>query len=89
MRSKWKGVYLNPKFLLTFEDNNNNKNIQVWSRNSAITDGMVGKTLSVHNGRNFTPIFITGGMLGYKLGSFVFTKRTGNRIHIKKTKKRR
>lgn len=88
MRSKWKGVYLNPNFLLNSE-NNLNKNVQLCSRNSVITSDMLGKTLSVHNGRNFMPISIKNGMIGYKLGSFVFTKRTGNRIHVKKTKKRR
>jgi len=34
----------------------------------------VGLTVSVHNGRAFSPIFVTENMVGHKLGEFAFTR---------------
>ena len=85
MRSKWKGSFLDCKI---FEDLKvKNKNIKVVSRNSTVLDYMVGSTYSVYNGRAYVPLSIKVGMVGYKFGHFVFTKRTGIRIHTNKKKK--
>jgi small subunit ribosomal protein S19 len=34
----------------------------------------VGLTVSVHNGRAFSPVFVTENMVGHKLGEFSFTR---------------
>jgi small subunit ribosomal protein S19 len=48
--------------------------IKTWSRRSTITPDFVGLTLNVHNGRIFTPVFVTENMVGHKLGEFAFTR---------------
>ncbi|MFO7736803.1 MAG: 30S ribosomal protein S19 [bacterium] len=50
------------------------KSIKTWSRRSTIVPEMVGLNLAVHNGRNFTPVYVTEDMVGYKLGEFVPTR---------------
>ena len=48
--------------------------LKTWSRASTITPEFVGLTVSVHNGRAFSPIFVTENMVGHKLGEFAFTR---------------
>jgi small subunit ribosomal protein S19 len=48
--------------------------IRTWSRRSTVVPDMVGKTIAVHNGRKFIPIFITENMVGHKLGEFATTR---------------
>ena len=48
--------------------------IKTWSRRSTITPDFVGLTVSVHNGRAFSPVFVTENMVGHKLGEFAFTR---------------
>ena len=48
--------------------------IKTWSRRSTITPEFVGLTVSVHNGRAFSPVFVTENMVGHKLGEFAFTR---------------
>ena len=48
--------------------------IKTWSRRSTITPEFVGLTVSVHNGRAFSPVFVTENMVGHKLGEFSFTR---------------
>ena len=48
--------------------------IKTWSRRSMITPDFVGLTFSVHNGKIFTPIFITENMVGHRLGEFSPTR---------------
>ncbi|MFP4686611.1 MAG: 30S ribosomal protein S19 [bacterium] len=63
--------------------------IKTWSRRSMITPDMVGLTISIYNGRQHVPVFISENMVGHKLGEFAHTrifrghKRTENRV-IKK-----
>ena len=51
MRSVWKGPYVARPVLLGKE--------KIWSRGSTILPNLVGKTISVHNGRKFIPVQIT------------------------------
>jgi len=44
--------------------------IKTWSRRSTILPDMVGITMAVHNGKKFSPVFITDNMVGHKLGEF-------------------
>ena len=57
--------------------------IKTWSRSSMITPDFVGKTIAVHNGRQFVPVYITENMVGHKLGEFsptrTFRGHSGNR----------
>ena len=48
--------------------------IKTWSRRSTITPEFVGVTLNVHNGKVFSPVFVTENMVGHKLGEFALTR---------------
>jgi small subunit ribosomal protein S19 len=50
------------------------KVIKTWSRRSTVTPDMVGHTIAVHNGRKFTPVYISENMVGHKLGEFSLTR---------------
>ena len=54
--------------------NNDKKPIKTWSRRSMITPEMVGLNITVHNGRQFVPVFISEQMVGHKLGEFALTR---------------
>nr|QIQ22823.1 ribosomal protein S19 [Cistanche salsa]QIQ22827.1 ribosomal protein S19 [Cistanche salsa] len=47
--------------------------IVTWSRASTIIPTMIGHTITVHNGKEHFPIYITDYMVGHKLGEFVPT----------------
>ena len=57
--------------------------IKTWSRATMITPDFVGKTIGVHNGKQFIPDYITENMVGHKLGEFsptrTFRGHSGNR----------
>nr|YP_009532571.1 ribosomal protein S19 [Echinacanthus attenuatus]YP_009532594.1 ribosomal protein S19 [Echinacanthus attenuatus]AYA73030.1 ribosomal protein S19 [Echinacanthus attenuatus]AYA73052.1 ribosomal protein S19 [Echinacanthus attenuatus] len=63
--------------LLKKIDNLNQKSekeiIVTWSRASSIIPTMIGHTISIHNGKEHLPIYITDRMIGQKLGEFVST----------------
>ncbi len=44
--------------------------IKTWARASTITPSMVGFTFSVHNGKDFLPVYVVENMVGHKLGEF-------------------
>ena len=48
--------------------------IRTWSRRSTIFPEMVGRTIAVHNGRAFIPVFVSENMVGHKLGEFSPTR---------------
>ena len=50
------------------------KPIQTWSRRSTITPDFVGLTFNVHNGKQFTAVYVTENMVGHKLGEFAPTR---------------
>ena len=85
-RSLKKGPFVHYKLQKKINEmNNNGKNsvIKTWSRASMITPDFVGKTIAVHNGRQFIPVYITENMVGHKLGEFsptrTFRGHSGNR----------
>lgn len=55
-------------------DTGSKKPIKTWSRRSVVIPEMVGYTMSIHNGKNFYPVFITENMVGHKLGEFSPTR---------------
>ncbi len=48
--------------------------IKTWSRRSMIVPEFVGHTFEVHNGKTFTPVFVTENMVGHKFGEFSPTR---------------
>jgi small subunit ribosomal protein S19 len=50
------------------------KVIKVWDRASQILPDMVGFTMAVHNGKQFTSVYINEEMIGHRLGEFVPTR---------------
>jgi small subunit ribosomal protein S19 len=48
--------------------------IKTWSRRSTILPDFVGHTFAVHNGKLFSPVFVTEPMVGHKLGEFAPTR---------------
>jgi small subunit ribosomal protein S19 len=72
-RSVKKGPFLDAKLIKRIEIMNQGqekKMIKTWSRRSTIVPEMIGHTIAVHNGRKFTPVYITENMIGHKLGEF-------------------
>ena len=85
-RSLKKGPFVHFKLQKKIDGmNESGKNsvVKTWSRASMITPDFVGKTIAVHNGRQFIPVFITENMVGHKLGEFsptrTFRGHSGNR----------
>ena len=85
-RSLKKGPYINYKLqkkIDAMNESGKNSVIKTWSRASMISPDFVGKTIGVHNGRQFIPVFITENMVGHKLGEFsptrTFRGHGGNR----------
>lgn len=76
-RSVKKGPFIDEhlmKKVVKAKEESNNKPIKTWSRRSTITPDMIGLTFTVHNGRQFIPVFISEGHVGYKLGEFSPTR---------------
>lgn len=77
-RSIKKGPYIYHKLLKKIEkaDDSTGRSgvIKTWSRASMIIPTMVGKTIAVHNGKTFVPVFVTENMVGHKLGEFSPTR---------------
>lgn len=87
-RSIKKGPFIDDHLLKKIEAVGNEQQvIRTWSRRSTIVPEMVGKTIAVHNGRKFIPIFITENMVGHKLGEFAPTRTY--RGHIERGKVKR
>ena len=76
-RSLKKGPFIDGHLLTKVEKAQAAKSktpIKTWSRRSTITPDCVGLTVGVHNGRAFSPVFVTENMVGHKLGEFAFTR---------------
>lgn len=76
-RSLKKGVFVAEHLLEKVEalNNRNEKRvIKTWSRASTVIPQMIGHTISVHNGKDHIPVFITEQMVGHKLGEFSPTR---------------
>lgn len=90
-RSLKKGPFVDLHLLKKIEklqDNSDKKPIRTWSRRSTIFPIMIGKTISIHNGRQHIPVFITEEMVGHKLGEFSPTRTYRGHSADKKAKKR-
>ena len=87
-RSIKKGPFIDAhlmKKVIKAKEENSNKPIKTWSRRSMVLPDMIGLTFSVHNGRNFIPVYITENHVGYKLGEFSPTRTfKGHKGSVKK-----
>jgi len=77
-RSLKKGPYVDEKLLKKVKKASDlgaeRKPIKTWSRRSTVTPEFIGLTFLIHNGRKFTPVFITENMVGHRLGEFSPTR---------------
>lgn len=76
-RSIKKGPFIDDHLLnkvVKASEKGDKKAIKTWSRRSTILPEAVGLTFNVHNGRNFTPVYVTENMIGHKLGEFAPTR---------------
>ena len=79
-RSLKKGPYVEASLMKkVVEMNKSNKKtvIKTWSRRSTIYPEFVGHTFTVHNGKDFIPVYVTEEMVGHKLGEFALTRKFG------------
>lgn len=79
-RSLKKGPFIDQKLLIKIDNMNDSgqkRPIKTWSRRSMITPDFVGHTFLVHNGKEFTSVFVTENMVGHKLGEFSPTRKFG------------
>lgn len=49
--------------------------VKTHCRDAIILPLMVGKTIMVHNGKEFVQVIVTSEMLGHRLGEFALTRR--------------
>lgn len=76
-RSLKKGPFIDYKLekrVIEQSESKKKKVIKTWSRRSMISPDFVGKTIAVHNGNKFIPVYITENMVGHKLGEFAPTR---------------
>ena len=71
-RSKWKGSFID---LAVFRKFSNKKILpKIWSRRSVIPSKFVGQTVLVYTGNTFKRFFVDRRKVGFKFGSFCFTR---------------
>ncbi len=76
-RSSKKLPYYEERLLTKVNRQGTGKNrepIKTWSRDSTVIPEFVGVTFLVHNGKQFTRVYITEDMVGHKLGEFAPTR---------------
>ena len=76
-RSIKKGPYVDAKLLKRIEQLNRSgakRPVKTWSRRSMIVPDFIGHTVSVHNGKSFTSVFVTENMIGHRFGEFSPTR---------------
>ena len=98
MRASWKGLFISPAIYatnFTFHKQSvgiSENNANIVSRNTRILSEFIGFEFSVYNGKAFVVVKVSNSMVGFSFGDFVFTKKTGSRIHassksVKKSKR--
>lgn len=88
-RSLKKGPFIDLHLLKKIKNsikNGDKKPIKTWSRRSTIFPNMIGLTISIHNGKQHIPVYITEEMVGHKLGEFSPTRIYRGHTSDKKVK---
>ena len=90
-RSVKKGPFIEKKLykrVVEMGKSTERKMIKSYSRCSTVIPEMVGFTISVYNGKNWIPVYITENLVGHKLGEFAPTRfYRGHSASDKKAKK--
>lgn len=76
-RSIKKGPFIEKKLykrVVEMGKSGDKRMIKTYSRCSTIIPEMVGLTISVYNGRNWVPVYVTENLVGHKLGEFSPTR---------------
>lgn len=74
-RSSKKGPYVNERLLAKVDKMGARKEpLKTWARDCTVVPEFIGHTFLVHNGRQFTKVFVTEDMVGHKLGEFSPTR---------------
>jgi small subunit ribosomal protein S19 len=76
-RSLKKGPYVDETLFGRVEELNRTRQkkvLKTWSRRSTVMPEFIGHTLAVHNGRKFSPVYVTENMVGHRLGEFALTR---------------
>jgi small subunit ribosomal protein S19 len=50
-------------------------NVETHARDMVVVPEMIGKTIKVHNGKEFSQVMINEEMLGHRLGEFTLTRK--------------
>ncbi len=77
-RSLKKGPHIDAKLykkVMQMVEKSEKKVIKTWARDCTVPPEFVGFTFAVHNGKEFTPVYITEQMVGHKLGEFSWTTK--------------
>jgi len=72
-----RGPYVDERLFSKIERNQrtgNREPVKTWSRDCTVVPEFVGVTFLVHNGRQFTRVYVTEDMVGHKLGEFSLTR---------------
>mgnify|MGYP000415459973 FL=1 len=88
-RSIKKGPFIDHHLLKKVEqarESNDKRPIKTWSRRSIVLPDMVGLTISVHNGRQHMPVYVSENMVGHKLGEFSPTRLFRGHVADKKAR---
>nr|QJD07210.1 ribosomal protein S19 [Apicomplexa sp. corallicolid ex Leiopathes glaberrima] len=71
-RALWKGPFISNDLIRKLDYSN--KILRTRNRSTVIIPSFLGKIIEVYNGKTYFPVLITEDKLGYKLGSFIFTR---------------
>ena len=82
MRSTWKGPYISHKIYTNLLQKDK-KNFYLKKKNNVILPEFVGLTFKIYNGKKFFNLLIISSMVGYKFGTFIFTRK----LHVFKQKR--
>jgi small subunit ribosomal protein S19 len=83
-RAKWKGPFMDKKFLKSNKLKPNLLTIR--SRRSVIPSYLVGKNVQIYNGQTFKSVRITSQKVGFKFGEFAGSRQKRS-LNKKKKKK--
>jgi small subunit ribosomal protein S19 len=76
-RSLKKGPYVDQRLLtkvMRMGGRGPKEPIKTWARDCTVVPDFIGFTFLVHNGKQFTRVFVTEDMIGHKLGEFAPTR---------------
>jgi len=85
-RPIWKGPFIDP-YILSSKFSNLQKKI-VWSRNSTIPASLIGSSVFIYNGLDYTKVHITREKIGFKFGEFAVTRKFTKKTKTTQKKKK-